>query len=117
MHINIFYSVYKYYQTICRLRKILPTSEEFEIKLKYKCKNAILTNPTNKDLTDNLLPLWIEHELSLNDTLKLLNEVERRGMKSLTNELYYWRPNYTQTNVFQKLHADLITRLIENTEE
>ena len=61
---NIFLAIYKLYLTNCRTRKILPNSTHFEAVLKYESKNIILTNPTNKDLVKNLLPLWTEHELS-----------------------------------------------------
>ena len=57
LRINIFYAIYKYV-LMCRTRKGLPTSILFETTLKYKCKNIIMTNPTDKDLTKNLLPLW-----------------------------------------------------------
>ena len=48
----------------------------FEKVLKLKCKNMIMTTPTNKGLTDNLLPLWTGRELSEIETLELLEEVE-----------------------------------------
>ena len=48
----------------------------FESVLKTECKNIILTTPTNKGMTDNLLPLWIGHELNKDETLELLEEVE-----------------------------------------
>ena len=35
-----------------------------------------MTTPTNKGLTDNLLPLWTGRELTEQETLKLLEEVE-----------------------------------------
>ena len=73
---NIFLAIYKLYLTNCRTRKILPNSTHFEAVLKYESKNIILTNPTNKDLVKNLLPLWIEHELSPIETLELIEEVE-----------------------------------------
>ena len=40
-----------------------------------------MTTPTNKGLTKNLLPLWINHELSKNETLELLEEVEGKTDK------------------------------------
>ena len=73
---NIFLSIYKLYLTNCRTRKILPNSTHFEAVLKYESKNIILTNPTNKDLVKNLLPLWTERELSPIETLELIEEVE-----------------------------------------
>ena len=41
----------------------------------------IMTTPTNKGLTENLLPLWTGRELSEQETLKLLEEVEGRTDK------------------------------------
>ena len=40
-----------------------------------------MTTPTNKGLTDNLLPLWIGRELSEMETLELLEEVEGKTDK------------------------------------
>ena len=40
-----------------------------------------MTSPTNKGLTDNLLPLWISHELTKEETLELLEEVEGKTDK------------------------------------
>ena len=40
-----------------------------------------MTTPTNKGITENLLPLWINHELSKNETLELLEEVEGKTDK------------------------------------
>ena len=40
-----------------------------------------MTNPTNKNLTDNLLPLWTGHELTETETLELLEEVEGKTDK------------------------------------
>ena len=52
-----------------RTRKILPTAQHFENVLKIECKNIIMTTPTNKGLTDNLIPLWTGRELSEVETL------------------------------------------------
>ena len=43
--------------------------------LKYESKNIIITNPANKELTANLLPLWTWIELTKMESLQLLNEV------------------------------------------
>ena len=40
-----------------------------------------MTTPTNKGLTDNLLPLWTGRELTEQETLKLLEEVEGKTDK------------------------------------
>ena len=66
---------------MCRTRKKLPTATHFETTLKYECKNIIMTNPTNKNLTDNLLPLWTGRELTKMETLELLEEVEGKTDK------------------------------------
>ena len=76
MRTNIFFAIYKLFLTTCRTRKILPNSNHFEAVLKFECKNIILTNPANKELVKNLLPLWTERELSATETLELIEEVE-----------------------------------------
>ena len=76
LRINIFYAIYIYYILMCRTSKILPMSIHFETTLKYECKNIIMTNPTNKKLTNNLLPLSTEWELTRIETLELLQEIE-----------------------------------------
>ena len=40
-----------------------------------------MTTPTNKGLTDNLLPLWMGRELNEQEALNLLEEVEGRTDK------------------------------------
>ena len=40
-----------------------------------------MTTPTNRGLTDNLLPLWTRRELSEAETLELLEEVEGKTDK------------------------------------
>ena len=40
-----------------------------------------MTNPTNSDLTKNLLPLWTGRELTRTETLELLQEVEGKNDK------------------------------------
>ena len=44
----------------------------FETILRTACKNIVMTNPTKKNLTDNLLPLWTGRELTEPETLELL---------------------------------------------
>ena len=82
LRINIFYCIYKYYLTTCRTRKLMPSSQHFEATLKAECKNIIMKNPTNKDLVKNLLPLWIERELTTKETLELLEEVEESQIRA-----------------------------------
>ena len=81
LRINIFYAIYKYYVLMCRTRKKIKTSIHFETTLKYECKNIIMTNPTNKNLTNNLLPLWTGKELTDSETIELLEEVEGKTDK------------------------------------
>ena len=40
-----------------------------------------MNNPTNRKLTDNLLPLWTGRELTKMETLELLEEVEGKTDK------------------------------------
>ena len=80
--INIFYAIFKYYLLSCRTRKILPTPNHFEVTLKFEVKNITLTNPTNTGLTKNLLPLWTGKELTVTETIELLEEVEGKTDKA-----------------------------------
>ena len=66
---------------MCRTRKILPNSIHFETILRAECKNIVMTNPTNKNLNDNLLPLWTGRELTETETLELLEEVEGKTIR------------------------------------
>ena len=45
-----------------------------------------MTTPTNKGPTDNLLLLWIGHEINENETLELLEEVEGKTDKGKTTQ-------------------------------
>ena len=81
IRINVFFAIYKYFLISCRARKKLPTTTNFEMTLRYECKYIIMTNPTNSNLTSNLLPLWTGKELTKAETLELLEEVEGRTEK------------------------------------
>ena len=81
IRINVFFAIYKYFLISCRARKKLPTTTNFEMTLRYECKYIIMTNPTNENLTSNLLPLWTGKELTRIETLELLEEVEGRTEK------------------------------------
>ena len=50
--------------------------EGFERDLKIEVKNIIICNPGNKELRDNLLPLWISNELSVIEAIDILNTVD-----------------------------------------
>merc|ERR1712148_128355 len=52
-----------------------------EVTLKFEIKNIILTNPMNSGLTKNLLPLWTGKELTVTETIELL-EVEGKTDKA-----------------------------------
>ena len=73
---NLFLIIYRFYIFKCRLRTKIPTNEGFERELKLEVKNIIISNPGNKDLRDNLLPLWISNELTINEAIDILNIVD-----------------------------------------
>ena len=76
MRTNIFYIIYKYYINNCRLRKILPTSQQLERTVKYETKKIVMANPTKEGLIDNLLPIWSGRELEKKEIIKILEESE-----------------------------------------
>jgi hypothetical protein len=76
IRINIFYIIYKYYINNYRLRKILPTSQQFERTVKYETKNIVMANPTKEGLIDNLLPIWMGRELEKKEVIEILEECE-----------------------------------------
>lgn len=81
LRINTFYMLYKYHIHLCRVRKQLPTATNFEFTLKNETKKIVMTNPTNNDLVENLLPLWTGHELTEDETVELLEECEGDNFK------------------------------------
>ena len=107
---NIFLAIYKLFLTNCRTRKILPNSNHFEAVLKYECKNIILTNPTNKELVKNLLPLWTEHELSETETLELIEEVEGHTDKGKL----FIKSNKNTIVVKAQLHLNMRFPIVSN---
>ena len=74
--VNLFLIIYRFYIFKCRLRMSTPTEEGFERDLKIEVKNIIICNPGNKELRDNLLPLWISNELSIIEAIDILNTVD-----------------------------------------
>jgi hypothetical protein len=76
MRTNIFYIIYKYYINNCRLRKILPTSQQLERTVKYETKKIVMANPTKEGLIDNLLPIWTGRELEKDEVIEILEESE-----------------------------------------
>jgi hypothetical protein len=74
IRINVFFAIYKYFLISCRARKKLPTPTNFEMTLRYECKYIIMTNLTNKNLTNNLLPLWTGKELTRMETWSYLKK-------------------------------------------
>ena len=87
IRINVFYAINKYFLLNCRMRKKLPTPTNFEMTLRYECKYIIMTNPTNRNLTDNLLPLWTGRELTKMETLELLEEVEGKSSSNFQTNI------------------------------
>jgi len=74
--VNLFLIIYRFYIFKSRLRITIPTEEGFERDLKTEVKNIILTNPGNKKLRENLLPLWICNELSIDEAIEILNTAD-----------------------------------------
>ena len=66
-----------------------------------------MTTPTNKGLTEMLLPLWINHELSKNETLELLEEVEGKTDKG---KLF----NYSNKNTITQVHNNFRFSIVTN---
>ena len=108
MRTNIFLAIYKLFLTNCRTRKILPNSNHFESVLKFACKNIILTNPTNKELVKNLLPLWTERELSATETLELIEEIEGHTDKGKL----FIKSNKNTVVVTTQLHLNMRFQII-----
>ena len=79
MRTNVFYLIYKHYINIERLKKQTPTAEGLERLLKNETRKIALTNPSNKELIDNLLPIWQGRELTETEVLEVLQEYERKG--------------------------------------
>ena len=76
MRTNIFYIIYKYYINNCRLRKILPTSQQLERTVKNETKKIVMAHPTKEGLIDNLLPIWTGRELEKDEVIEILEESE-----------------------------------------
>ena len=57
-----------------RLRKILPTSQQFERTVRYETKKIVLANPTTTGLIDNLLPVWVGREMEEKETLETFEQ-------------------------------------------
>ena len=74
--VNLFLIIYRFYIFKSRLRMSLPTEEGFERDLKMEVKNILLSNPGNKELRENLLPLWISNELSVAEAIDILNKAD-----------------------------------------
>jgi hypothetical protein len=73
---NICYILYKYYINNCRLREILPTTQQFERTVKYVTKKIVMANTTKEGLIDILLPIWTGRELEKNEVIEILEEGE-----------------------------------------
>ena len=73
---NIFLLIFKNYINVERLRKNTPTSEGLEKMLKNETRKMALTNPSNKELVNHLLPIWQGRELTETEILEVLQEYE-----------------------------------------
>jgi hypothetical protein len=110
IRINVFFAIYKYFLISCRARKKLPTPTNFEMTLRYECKYIIMTNPTNKNLTNNLLPLWTGKELTRMETLELLEEVEGRTEKGKLFKLSNKNTVVLKTKVMDNFRFPITSR-------
>ena len=110
IRINVFYAIYKYFLLGCRLRKKLPTSANFEMTLRYECKYIVMTNPTNKNLTKNLLPLWTGKELTTAETLELLEEVEGKTDKGRLFKLSNKHTIVLKTKVMDNFRFPILSK-------
>ena len=110
IRINVFYANYKYFLLSCRTRKKLPTPTNFGITLKYEFKYIIMTNPTNRNLTDNLLPLWTGRELTKMETLELLEEVEGKTDKGKLFKLSNKNTLVLKTKVMDNFRFPIVSK-------
>jgi hypothetical protein len=60
-----------------------------------------MTNPTNKSLTNNLLPLWTGHELTEPETFELLEEVEGKTDKGKLFQYSKKNKIVLKTNIYK----------------
>ena len=68
--------IYKAYINACRLRKELPNQGALDRYIKNETRKIASSNPCNEDLVDNMLPFWMENEITREDTLEILQEHE-----------------------------------------
>jgi hypothetical protein len=78
--------------------------------LRYECKYIIMTNPTNRNLTDNLLPLWTGKELTQMETLELLEEVEGKTDKGKLFKLSNKNTLVLKTKVMDNFRFPIVSK-------
>ena len=67
-----------------------------------------MTNPTNKNLTDNLLPLWTGRELTEPETLELLEEVEGKTDKAKLFQCSNKNTIVLKTNIYNNFRFPIL---------
>ena len=78
--------------------------------LRYECKYIFMTNPTNRNLTDNLLPLWTGKELTQMETLELLEEVEGKTDKGKLFKLSNKNTLVLKTKVMDNFRFPIVSK-------
>ena len=76
IRLNTFFLIYKAYINACRLRKELPTQVALDRYIKNETRKIASSNPCNEDLVENMLPFWMENEITREDTIEILQEYE-----------------------------------------
>ena len=69
-----------------------------------------MTNPTNKNLTDNLLTLWTGRELTKMETLELLEEVEGKTDKGKLFKLSNKNTLVLKTKVMDNFRFPIVSK-------
>ena len=69
-----------------------------------------MTNPTNSELTKNLLPLWTGRELTRAETLDLLQEVEGKTDKGRMFKYSNKNTLLLKTNVLDNFRMGILSK-------
>ena len=69
-----------------------------------------MTNPTNKNLTNNLLPLWTGKELTDSETIELLEEVEGKTDKGKLFKLSNKNTVVLKTKVMDNFRFPILSK-------
>jgi len=83
IRLNTFFLIYKAYIIACRLRKELPTQVALDRYIKNETRKIASSNPCNEDLVENMLPFWMENEITREDTIEILQEYEGNEGKGI----------------------------------